>query len=136
MITQEQILQEADAIGLIHNTSQRGAFIHGMKRTLELLQPKWIEIKSEDDLPPISEEVLFFNKEWINEDFNPRGIRVGFRTDEDFISAHWWDYQDTYMNISHSDCDNNDEFSQEIRDNIEPTHWKSLGQSPHQTTTT
>lgn len=69
-------------------------------------------------------EVIGFNPAWINEDYNPKGYRIGFLNDEgDFISAHWWDYQDTYMTISHSDCDGNPEFSDEIKNSIEPTHW-------------
>lgn len=68
-------------------------------------------------------EVIAFNEAWIDEDYNPRGIRIGFKNNDDFISAHWWDYQSTYMTISHSDCDDNPIFSDNIRNNIEPTYW-------------
>jgi len=44
-------------------------------------------------------EVLAYSSEWVDEDFNPTGIRVGFLNgDRTFISARWRDYQDTYMN--------------------------------------
>lgn len=76
--------------------------------------------------PEISEEVICFNPAWINEDFNPKGIRVGFRTDDDFVSCHYWNYQDSYMTISHAECDDNEFYSENIRNNIEPTHWKKI----------
>jgi len=70
-------------------------------------------------------EVIGFNPNWIDEDFNPRGYRIGFVDgDGNFTSAHWWDYQDTYMTISHSDCDADPRlYSDNIKNNIEPTHW-------------
>lgn len=53
------------------------------------------------NLPPIGVEVVAFNHKWINRDFNPRGIRVGFQCDDgDFISAYWWDYQNDYIAIA------------------------------------
>lgn len=43
-------------------------------------------------------EVLAHHPDWIDEDFNPKGIRIGFVGGEgNFISAYWWDYQDTYI---------------------------------------
>lgn len=83
-------------------------------------------IPFEEEMPPEHEEVLFYNEKWINEDFNPRGIRIGFMSNDDFTTAHWWSYQDTYETISHSDCDGNESFSQEIRESINPTHWRPL----------
>lgn len=76
--------------------------------------------------PPFNELVLFSNEKWINEDFNPYGIRIGFRTSDDYITAHWYDYQDCFETISHIDCDGNSQFSKEIRESIEPTHWRPL----------
>ena len=35
--------------------------------------------------PNECEEVLAFNSKWIDEDFNPNGIRIGFYNGEDFI---------------------------------------------------
>lgn len=50
--------------------------------------------------PPIGVEVLAYSPAWIDDDFNPKGARVGFLNDGDgtFYSAFWWDYQDTYVN--------------------------------------
>lgn len=44
----------------------------------------------------------------------------------DFKSAHWWDYQDCYITISHCDCDDNSLFSDRIKNSIEPELWISL----------
>lgn len=53
-------------------------------------------------------------------------LRVGFRTEDDYITVHWWDYQDTFMTISYADCDDDKSFSQEIKESIKPTHWRPL----------
>lgn len=84
----------------------------------------WTKYKEEK--PPVGQEVLAYHPDWIDEDFNPKGIRVGFWNGEDFTSAHWWDYQDCYMTISHFECDNNPVFSEEIRNSIDPELWISL----------
>lgn len=78
-----------------------------------------------------NEKACAFQKEgekvWIDEDFNPRGIRIGFwNGGDDFKSAHWWDYQDCYITISHCDCDDNSLFSDRIKNSIEPELWISL----------
>lgn len=83
-----------------------------------------------DKSPEHGVEVICFNKAWVNEDFNPSGIRIGFLNgDGDFTTAHWWDYQDTYVTISKTDCDN-EGFSDEIKMSTEPTHWMILPKTP------
>lgn len=58
--------------------------------------------KFKEEKPSEGEEVLAYHPSWIDEDFNPRGIRIGFwNGGDDFKSAHWWDYQDCYITISH-----------------------------------
>ena len=75
-------------------------------------------------LPEIGVEVIAFNSNWIDEDFNPNGTRVGFRTDDnDFISAHYWHYHGEYITICNNECENNEEYSEEIRNNIYPEKW-------------
>ena len=81
--------------------------------------------KVEELLPDEGIEVLCFNEAWIDEDFNPKGIRIGFLNGSEWTTAHYWNYQDTYITISHSECDN-DEFSDEIRINIDPTHYRLI----------
>lgn len=94
-------------------------FIEGAK-----WQSKWINFENES--PPIGTEVLAYNPEWIDEDFNPKGVRIGYLSDEGFISAHWWDYQDCYTTISNSECDNNPAYSEKIKKNINPKLWLSI----------
>lgn len=53
------------------------------------IKRKWIKIDKKHPLPKF-EEVLGFNKEWIETDFNPKGVRIGYLTDEgNFISAKY-----------------------------------------------
>ena len=86
------------------------------------LEATWY--KYSETPPPIGVEVIAYNHKWINEDFNPKGTRVGFRTDEnDFISAYWWDYQDDYVGISGWKCEGTPEFSDELIESREPEYW-------------
>ena len=55
----------------------------------------WIKI-DEDHPLPYAQEVIGYNKEWVTEDGNPSGTRVGFFTDEGFFSAKWVNDQDCY----------------------------------------
>lgn len=51
--------------------------------------------KFKEEKPTEGKEVLAYHPSWIDEDFNPRGIRIGFwNGGDDFKSAHWWDHQD------------------------------------------
>ena len=72
------------------------------------LDAQWINYKEEE--PPFGVEVIAYHHKWVDEDFNPNGTRVGFLSDEGFISAFWWDYQDCYETISKSHCENNKDF--------------------------
>ncbi len=83
--------------------------------------------KYREELPPPGVEVLAYHPDWIDEDFNPTGTRIGFQIeDEDFTSAYWWNYQDCYMTISHGHCDGNPSYSNETKSSIEPELWISL----------
>lgn len=85
----------------------------------------WIGVNNQ--MPEEGEEVLCFNEHWINEDFNPKGIRIGFLTSSGFTTAHWWDYQDTYMTISKEEVESEPQaFSDTIKAHTEPTHWMRI----------
>lgn len=89
----------------------------------------WLKLKEEK--PEMGKEVICFNPEWINEDFNPNGTRMGFLNgDETFTTAYWWDYQDCYMTISADSVIGNDAFSLEIQEHTEPTHWMDIPEKP------
>ena len=59
----------------------------------------WVKIDADHPLP-YGQEVIGYNKEWVHEDFNPFGTRVGFLNDIGFISAKWVDDQDCYTTCS------------------------------------
>ena len=59
----------------------------------------WVKIDADHPLP-YGQEVIGYNKEWVEEDFNPSGTRVGFLTDTGFISAKWDNDQDFYCTVS------------------------------------
>lgn len=79
---------------------------------------KWIEIaEDEKSLPPESTVVLGYNEKWIDEDFNPEGIRESFYNDGNWHSCIWDNDHDTW---------NNDFFDK----NIPPTHWMQRPSPP------
>lgn len=56
---------------------------------------KWNKLK--DHQPEVGIEVIGFHRDWIDEDFNPDGIRICFLNgDEQWYQAMWVDYQDSY----------------------------------------
>lgn len=50
------------------------------------------------DPPPQGRQVIGYHPCWIDNDFNPRGIRECFRTGDgtEWINATWVDHQDCY----------------------------------------
>ena len=59
-----------------------------LKSITEIEPGVWVKIDADHPLP-YDQEVIGYNKEWVHEDFNPSGTRVGFLTDTGFISAKW-----------------------------------------------
>lgn len=70
-----------------------------------------------DKLPPDGTPVIFYHREWIDEDFNPHGQREGFYNgndeDTDWTSAAWNACQDCWMTVY-----------------IKPSHWRERPSSP------
>lgn len=61
-------------------------------------------------LRPEDGEVIGYHPNWVSEDFNPEGRRVGFIDDDGaFLSANWCNDQDTYFT--------------DLDDTTPPTHW-------------
>ena len=98
---------------------------------------KWI--KFTDNLPPIGQPVLAWNHKWIDEDFNPSGIREGFLQDGpceedrwDFVSAMWCGYHDEYHTISKAEIlSRPKDFSKETKNAIMPEYWMPFPVSPN-----
>lgn len=69
------------------------------------MDKNWVRVEGIDDytLESLGEqEVLGFNKLWVNEKFNPKGIRICFYsntdlTDSGWCSANWVDNQVMYQ---------------------------------------
>lgn len=77
---------------------------------LEWISMEEIPLKETDAM-----EVIAFHPEWIHEDFNPNGTRVGFIGAEgEFISAKWCNDQDTYENC----------------EKLLPTHYMFMPKNP------
>jgi hypothetical protein len=84
---------------------------------------EWIMLEKQK--PEAGKEVLLFNENWKNEDFNPKGIRIGFFDDiSGWISAYWCNYHDDYHTRT-SDEDNN-QFEDYKAGNQVPTHWMCI----------
>lgn len=84
-------------------------------------------ISIEDDLPKKGVEVLLYNKNWINEDFTPQGIRIGFLDDlSGWTSAYWCNYHDEYHTRTSDEDD--EQFEDYKAVNQIPTHWMPLPQ--------
>ena len=75
----------------------------GVKNIITSLQKEepgvWIKIDADHPLPD-GQEVIGYNKEWVHEDFNPSGTRIGFLSDIGFHSAKWVNDQDRYTTCS------------------------------------
>ena len=89
---------------------------------------------SEKELP-YGEEVIAFNKKWIDEWFNHNGIRVGFLEGNEFISAEWnneWESYDTHYGDDYDDVPVGmlDEHHMEFAKPNMPTHWMKMPTHP------
>ncbi len=72
---------------------------------------------------PEYEEVLGYNEKWIDEDFNPDGIRICFPDgDGNWTSAKWNNEQDHYHTHAEWKCEQGKDFN--------PTHWRPKPKSP------
>ncbi len=78
-----------------------------------------------EKLPNEGVEVLLFNEKWKNEDYNTKGIRVGFLDGiGGFISAYWCNYHDEYHTRNSEEDDKT--FTDFEAKNQIPTHWMDL----------
>lgn len=85
------------------------------REALAVDEGKQVWVKTADDLPPPATTLLGYNPKWIDEDFNPEGIRECFMNDDNsWNSAYWDNDQDTWWNDT---------------DTI-PTHWMRRPSNP------
>ena len=119
-IIKEKIKKEAEGYGTLAQ-----AFIEGANFALENL---WINFKEKE--PPVGVEVIAYHHKWVDEDFNPNGTRIGFLSDDGFVSAFWWDEHDCYETISKIHCDDEEDFFEDYIDNTEPEFWFPMPKCP------
>lgn len=113
MTVQEKIQNKAEGFGKLDSV-----FVEGANFALNNMYINYQEQK-----PPIGVEVIAYNHKWVDEDFNPNGIRIGFLSDDGFTSAFWWDEQDCYETISKLHCEDDEDFFERHIDNTEPEFW-------------
>lgn len=86
------------------------------------MQQDWIKI--EEQLPEHGIEIDGFNSEWIDEDFNPNGVRPCFLNhDGDWTMAIWNNDQDCWDTVNHSELYYG-------KQELPPTHWKDRPSPP------
>lgn len=87
---------------------------------------EWVSVK--ERLPEVGVEVIAFNPEWLDEDYNLHGMRVGFlnESQEDgyFVSAKYNNYQDCY------ETDGDPDSSKRLPDEIF-TYWRPFPSLPN-----
>ena len=91
---------------------------------------------SEKELP-YGEEVIAFNKKWIDKDSNPNGTRVGFLGGRGFISEEWDEEWDEYV-THYEEGDDYDDVPASMLDEHHmkfakpnmPTHWMKMPTHP------
>ncbi len=53
-------------------------------------------IPTSERLPEVCKPVIGYAATWIDDDYNPIGVRECFRNDDEWQSAAWNNYQDCY----------------------------------------
>jgi hypothetical protein len=85
-----------------------------LSRIKELEQQSGLRwVKAEEDLPPECTIVWGYSLKWVDEDYNPEGVRECFYNDNLWNSAKWCNEQDAWDN-----------------DETNPTHWMRLPEPP------
>lgn len=108
----EQLFLECEHGDEQHRKWLKDKFDDYGKKYETLLENKWNDAKK--DPPPTHTVVLGFNKKWVDEDYEPEGIRECFIGGEGWISAFWDNEMDTWRDD----------------DKTEPTHWMKRPSPP------
>jgi len=95
----------------------------GYDALLAPVNVRWIPLTEKE--PEEGFEVLLYNKNWINEDWNPKGVRVGYLGGVGgWISAYWCNYHDDYHTRTSDEDDK--QFEDYKAENQVPTHWMEI----------
>ena len=85
-----------------------------------------------DVQPEFGVEVDGWSKEWVHPDFNPKGIKTCYLTDDDYwMVASWCNNCDAW----HTRPSGEEQWDKDAYDQAmpAPTHWKSKPQPPEET---
>jgi hypothetical protein len=87
--------------------------VYGFEEGITFAQ-QWISVDDELPDPEDGGDFLLFNEKWIDEDFNPKGVRIGFYnpdvSDTGWTSARWSPSHDEYI----------------TKNDDAPTHWRPI----------
>lgn len=82
------------------------------------INQKWHKYK-EGSYPPDDIDVIAYSKEWIHPDWNPKGIRVGFKEEDRFYSTQW-SGNNKYKTYCHT---NDNSYSDYYSYSEKPEYW-------------
>ena len=120
-IAASKYIEDNSLGGEVRISSHKDSFIEGAEWADNNPETPWIKWK--DKKPKVGIEIIAYNKHWIDKDFNPNGIRIGFLCGDIFVSAYWRDDQDCYMTIDRDICNENPTFYADHIGNTEPEYW-------------
>lgn len=114
-----QLSSDADGSDADNIASAVKGLLNKLEDTIEELKDENERLRAEGwndyatNKPPLGIEVIAQSEHWVDEDFNPKGVRIGFQNEDNdgpFITAKWNNYQDFYDTIESS----------------KPTKWKHI----------
>ena len=104
----------------LQNNQKSDAAPMGYDTLLASVNVRWIPLTEKE--PEEGFEVLLYNKNWINDDWNPKGVRIGYKDGVcGWISAYWCNYHDDYHTRTSDEDDK--QFEDYKAENQVPTHW-------------
>lgn len=88
---------------------------------MNTLNQKWHKYE-EGSYPPDDVDVIAYNKKWVHPNWNPKGIRIGFKEEDRFYSAQWSGDSDytTYCYTEDSD------YSDYYNHSEKPEYWTEI----------
>lgn len=93
-------------------------FIDGFKKGVQYVTT--LRQITPNDCPPVATEVIFYSEQWVNEHFNPQGIRIGFLDNfGNYVTAQYNIMKETYVQRENS------QFDEEPKSQT-PTHWMPI----------
>lgn len=124
MVTREEQLKDAVRNMYLKDCIASEFYYKGLLKAAQWADdnPYWYNYN--ENIPPSGIEVLCYNEGWIDKDFCPDGIRIGYRNDGSFVHIKWDNDQDMWWPVD-SDLDKD-----RVTEPLFPTHWKFYPKPP------